>query len=161
MKKKRTPKETGELAELAFLHKATEKGLIVSHPYGDSAPFDFITLGNGKMCRVQVKCAGTMDENGFFHMNLMKRNKEGWAPYNRKHIDFMAAFVLPKNTWYILPPRAFQKLRFIHLPNEKKRYSRWELELEEWKENWKLLFDPEAAGFTLHACGSPAGTNWM
>jgi len=56
MKSKRTPKRIGELAELAFLHRATEKGLIVSHPYGDSAPFDFITLGNGKMCRVQVKC---------------------------------------------------------------------------------------------------------
>jgi hypothetical protein len=35
-------KEKGELAELAFLHKAASLGFGVARPYGDSERYDFI-----------------------------------------------------------------------------------------------------------------------
>jgi hypothetical protein len=52
------PKLIGERAECAFMHQALERGLIVSKPFGDSAPYDFIIdnrpflRGRGRLWRI-------------------------------------------------------------------------------------------------------------
>jgi hypothetical protein len=152
MKTKRTPKRIGELAELAFLHRATKEGLIVSHPYGDSAPFDFITLGNGKLCRVQVKCAGRLVRHGQYHFNLRKNIGKDFERYSRQHIDFIAGYILPLDTWYILPPPFFLRASSLDISPQPNHRSIATHKAKPYFEAWHLLFDREAAGFTLHAC---------
>ena len=58
------PKLVGEQAECAFLYQAIKRGLVVSKPYGDSAPYDFIVDSGpyqgkpSRLWRVQVRSAG-------------------------------------------------------------------------------------------------------
>ena len=53
----RPPKVIGEWVELRFMSRAADKGLTISKPYGDSAPFDFV-VGRRKLHRVQVRGRG-------------------------------------------------------------------------------------------------------
>ncbi len=50
-----TCKQRGELAEIAFLHKAANLGFGVAKPYGDSERYDFILDSGERLWRVQVK----------------------------------------------------------------------------------------------------------
>ena len=50
-------RRNGDLGEVAFLHKATELGLMVAQPYGTMHAFDFIVQGAQSIYRVQVKAA--------------------------------------------------------------------------------------------------------
>jgi len=45
----------GEWVELRFMTRAAEHGVMVSKPWGDSAPYDFMIEHNGRVLRVQVK----------------------------------------------------------------------------------------------------------
>jgi len=50
-----TKKRRGEMAEAAFLHKASMLGFGVSKPWGDSEPYDLIVDSGSSLWRVQVK----------------------------------------------------------------------------------------------------------
>jgi hypothetical protein len=41
-------RRNGDLGEVAFLHKATELGLMVAQPYGTMHAFDFLVLGRAE-----------------------------------------------------------------------------------------------------------------
>ena len=45
----------GEWAELRFMSRAAEHGLMLSKPWGDSAPYDVMIEHHGRVLRVQVK----------------------------------------------------------------------------------------------------------
>jgi hypothetical protein len=56
----RDPKRRGEIAELAFMHKARTLGFAVAKPYGDSEYYDFLldvrsSDSHTHLWRVQVK----------------------------------------------------------------------------------------------------------
>jgi hypothetical protein len=55
----RTCKQRGELAEIAFLHKAADLGFGVAKPYGDSERYDFILDSGERLWKVQVKSVAT------------------------------------------------------------------------------------------------------
>jgi len=97
----RLAKERGEWAELRFMTRATELRLRVAKPWGDSAPYDLATEYRARFSRVQVKCT-------FFHRgNSYKCHLDSnGVPYSPRDIDFIAAYVIPTDTWYILPIRA-------------------------------------------------------
>jgi hypothetical protein len=48
-------KAKGDLAELAFLHKAASLGFGVAKPYGDNEHYDFILDSGERFWRVQVR----------------------------------------------------------------------------------------------------------
>lgn len=128
----RHAKTRGEWAELRFMTRATELGFRVSKPWGDSSPYDLVTDHRGRFRRVQVKCT-------FFHRgNSYKCHLDSnGVPYSPKDIDFIAAYVIPTDTWYILPIRATNGQSDLLLtphstqPKERK-YDRY-------KEAWQLL----------------------
>jgi len=97
-----TTKLRGELSELAFLFKATGLGFVVSKPYGDSQRYDFIVDSHGWLSRVQVKCSTTL-LNGLYHVNSHRRTNRRAVPYSPREVDFLAAHIIPEDTWYILP----------------------------------------------------------
>ncbi len=56
--------------------------------------------------RVQVKCTTHLVE-GFYHLAAHRHASGRAVPYLPGEIDFLAAYVLPEDTWYIIPLGAF------------------------------------------------------
>jgi hypothetical protein len=56
--------------------------------------------------RVQVKCS-TQLLNGLYRVNSHRRTNGRAVPYLAHEIDFLAAWIIPEDTWYIIPLAAF------------------------------------------------------
>src|SRR6202142_3144529 len=105
-----TRKRQGELAELAFAHKAATEGFGVAKPYGDSERFDFILISRDwpegdKLWRVQVKSTATLNE-GFYHVNAHRRTWGRVTAYKPTEVDFLVAYIIPDDSWFIFPIQA-------------------------------------------------------
>ena len=57
--------------------------------------------------RVQVKCS-TQLLNGLYHVNAHRRTNGRAVPYHPSEIDFLVAYIIPEDTWYILPLAAIR-----------------------------------------------------
>ena len=153
-----TRKLLGEKAECAFVYQAMEHGLIVSKPYGDSAPYDFIvgrrahrvigTSGHrvigkketktkphpagGKLWKIQVKSARVLGKGQTYQIS----SRHGGGRYRPGEVDFFAAWVAPLDVWYIVPAEeiiARTKAGFYpHIPGSRGKY-------EKYREAWELL----------------------
>ena len=125
----RHPKARGEWAELRFMLRATELGLRVTKPWGDNSPYDLVIETSGRFLRVQVKC--TRFRRGRSYKCHLDSNGH---PYSPDQIDFLAAYVIPTDTWYILPIEATNAQPDILLTphNARSKY-------EKYKEAWHLL----------------------
>jgi hypothetical protein len=97
-----TTKRRGELAELAFTYKAATLGFGVAKPYGDSERYDFVLDAGGRFVRVQVKSSTTL-LNGLYHMNCHRRTNGRAVAYSPSEIDFLVAYIIPEDAWFILP----------------------------------------------------------
>ena len=100
-------KRRGELAELAFMLRAMMLEFAVCKPYGDSERYDCITDSREpdrmpKLSRVQVKCSSTVVWSQY-HLNAYRRVRGGAVPYKLTEIDFFAVYIIPEDTWYIIP----------------------------------------------------------
>ncbi len=131
----RQPKRRGEWAELKFLLRATEEGLVVSQPYGDSARFDFIVGDRPPLYRVQVRSTRILTNSGAY----VCRFTWGSPPvrYARDDFDFLALYVVPCDAWYLIPIAAILPGRlyvsvYPHHPHTRSR-------LEPYREAWDLL----------------------
>ena len=127
------PKKQGELAELAFLHKAGWLGFVLSKPYGDSARYDFIVDAGGRLSRVQVKSASVCRDNAY--KICSGRGHSSKRGYTARDIDFLAAYVFPCDAWYIIPVRALRRVMTLqvapHFPSRRR--------FEPFREAWRLL----------------------
>jgi hypothetical protein len=63
--------------------------------------YDVATEHRGRFLRVQVKC--TIFHRGNSYKCHLDSNG---VPYSPRDLDFIAALVIPTDTWYILPIRA-------------------------------------------------------
>ena len=133
------PKLTGEKAECAFTCQAMEQGLVVSKPYGDSAPYDFIVDSGpyqGKrprLLRVQVRCAASICRGWY----TIRAGTGGRCdPLTSLHADFLVAFIPPHHAWYVIPISALTGVRrgIAFRPHAPTR-SRW----ERYRDAWHLL----------------------
>jgi len=133
-------KRRGELAEAAFLHKAAGLGLTVAKPWGDSNRFDFIVETGGRMVRVQVKSAYSGNKyGGYIFHNHGARHAD---TYTARDIDFLAAYIVPEDVWYVLPIEAFAGITSCQLfPRSRRRLSRY----EKYREAWSLMTEPDSS----------------
>ena len=126
-------KEKGELAELAFLHKAASLGFGVAQPHGDSERYDFILDSGERFWRVQVKSIFGMVE-GIYRGRCTHGDK---ILYTAEEIDFLAVYIAPLKVWYIIPvdcAPASGVLAFY--PSGRERGSG---RFEEFREAWHLM----------------------
>jgi PD-(D/E)XK nuclease superfamily protein len=125
----RHAKARGEWAELRFMTRAAELGFRVTKPWGDNAPYDLAIESRGCFLRVQVKC--TQFQRGHSYKCHLDSNG---VPYRSNQIDFIAAYVIPTDTWYILPIAAIHGQPDILLTPTRKnsKHARY-------KEAWHLL----------------------
>jgi hypothetical protein len=154
MTNKPHPKLRGELAEAAFLHRAARMGLIVSRPWGDCAPFDFVVLGGRKLSRVQVKSASRIGAGTAAYVIVAQHNRGARRrPYSTRDIDFLVAYVEPEDAWYIFPPRIFRRRKKLKLFPAGHSLSR---RFRAYRNRWPLLFDGRSSSsLTLHASAGP------
>jgi hypothetical protein len=96
-------------AKLAFAHKAESLGFGVYITVGENPPYDFV-IDNGRgLWSVQVKSIQStreLDRMGLDRAGLGRRTrcrgrKDQQSTANR--IDFLAAYEVPEDTWYIIP----------------------------------------------------------
>jgi hypothetical protein len=95
-----TAKRLGEMAEAAFLARASGMGFGVAKPWGDSEPYDFIVAARGRLLKVQVKAAFTAGEDGCYSF---RAHDHAQRPYSVKDVD--------ENAWYVLPVRVLRRRR--------------------------------------------------
>ncbi len=119
--RQRAPRESkrrGELVELAFLHMATAMGLKVSKPYGDSGRYDFIVDTGRRLFKVQVKSTSYAKSSQAYGASVGRNLHGRVVPYLRSQVDFIAIYVVPEQTWYILPMRAVVGQVTLRLPSK-------------------------------------------
>ena len=78
--------------------RAAEHGLQVSKPWGETAHYDFVVESAGQFVRVQVKSTMFRDRGGY---SCTVRGCRG--PYIGDVFDFVAAYLIPEDLWYIIP----------------------------------------------------------
>jgi hypothetical protein len=140
--REQSTKRRGEISELAFALAAARHGFGIARPYGDSERYDLILdsahLANAfpprpRLIRVQVK-ATTQLQSGLYRVNAHRRIHGKAVPYTLDEIDFFAAYVIPADTFYILPLAATHSQPDILLSPHRQN-SKYSL----YKEAWHLL----------------------
>jgi hypothetical protein len=124
----RTPKSYGEAAEAALLARACRLGFSVAKPWGDSDRFDLLIDAGQGFWRVQVKSSQRYADGRF----RVKNGGSQGVPYTPEEIDFIAAYIVPLDLWYIVPIDAAgssKSLRFYPCGSGKARFERY---LEAW-----------------------------
>ena len=132
-------KKRGEWAESVFIARASENGLPVSKPFGDSRSFDCVVGHPGKFVAVQVKCTvAALPKAKGYMCSVATNNKR----YQAGAFDFMAAYVIPEDAWYIIPAKLTLGLRYISLCTT----NGGEEKYEEYREAWHLLREASGIG---------------
>jgi hypothetical protein len=133
-RKKQEPKITdkklrGEWAELCFMVRAAEQGLQLSKPWGEMRSYDFVVGRPRHFVSVQVK--STIAELGTGYVCTVRG---GHKPYPPGSFDFLAAYVVHDNAWYIIPEEEIWEKDCVTLypKSPKAKY-------EKYREGWYLL----------------------
>jgi len=130
----RPPKVIGEWVELRFMSRAADKGLTISKPYGDSAPFDFV-VGRRKLHRVQVRGTSIYTRRRAYVVHLLRGRPA--VRFSRRDFDFLAVYIIPLEAWYLIPVGSLPRRRsglqlFPHIPVSSSRF-------EKFRDAWHLL----------------------
>jgi hypothetical protein len=146
--KKRKPKIAdkklrGEWAEMMFMARATELGIAVSKPWGESRSYDFVVGRPGRFVAVQVKSTTSALEQGWVC------KLRGSKPYPPGSFDFLAAYIVFEDAWYIIPEEEVLGMDNITLHTG----SNW-ANYEKYREAWHLLGTrgDDDKGIDLQAC---------
>ena len=130
----RDNKKRGVWAESVFVARATERGLQVSRPFVESGPFDCVVGTSGKFLAVQVKCTIAKLHSAKGYVCTVRNNNK---KYRAGDFDFLAAYVIPEDTWYIVPEKAIRGQGALALCSPMPKW-------EQYREAWHLL--REASG---------------
>ena len=128
----------GTTVEAIFKAECQKAGYHCFTPEGDYLPIDTIVynLEAGKLYRVQIKATATNTKLGRQTAYGIVLKKEGHSGVKFEHVDVLACYVQPFDSWYLIPgdeenfPSKTIKL-FPHIPKEKSR-SKWQPYLENW-----------------------------
>jgi PD-(D/E)XK endonuclease len=126
-------KRRGELVEMMFMVKASQMGLMVAKPYGDSRRYDFITDAGRRLLRVQVKSSAYRMGRGW-RVNATSR-RHSRQVYTKKEIDFLIGYVVPRDAWYVVPVWELRTATFGVYPDGCRRGGKF----EKYREAWELL----------------------
>jgi len=85
--------------------------------------------------RVQVKCS-TQLCNGLYRINAHRRANGRAVPYLPGEIDFFAAYIVPEDTWYIIPLHAARGVTSLLF---RRRRDRRPGLYDAYREAWPLL----------------------
>ncbi len=84
--------------------------------------------------RVQVKCS-TQLLNGLYRINAHRRSGRRAVPYLPGEIDFIAAYIIPEDTWYIIPLHAVRGTSLLFRRKKDRRPGLY----DQYRQAWHLL----------------------
>lgn len=125
----RNSAERGEWAEIRFVARAVEQGLRVSKPWGNSAPYDLMVERDGLAYRVQVKSTIHRVGPGSYGCRLPSDKR---MLVLLKEVDFIAAYVIPADIWYIIPVATVRQQKGSISLSPWKRGAKFDRYLESW-----------------------------
>lgn len=130
-------KKQGELNQLRFLLKCYEKGFQVSLPYGDSAKYDCVVDGNGKLYRVQIKSTSYQDKSRRQdrYKIIASGGCDAKKPYTKDDIDILAVYIVPHNTWYLVPVERLEAHISTYFAPQREGKGKY----EPFKEGWEIF----------------------
>jgi PD-(D/E)XK nuclease superfamily protein len=107
-------KAEAERAKLSFGHKAESLGFGVYETVGENPPYDFIIDNGPDLLRVQVKAMQSVADLNHLDLGPINSDRRGFKPrtgcrgrndqlYTANETDFVAAYIVPEDTWYIIP----------------------------------------------------------
>jgi hypothetical protein len=152
--REQTTKRRGEISELAFDLAAARQGFGISRPYGDSERYDVILDPprsasaddriRPRLVRVQVKSTAHMLHG--MHQVAVKRTIKagGYAAYKLSEIDFIAAYIIPEDSWFIFPLAHILGLTALLL---KPKCLRWRHAYDRYRAAWQLLCEQDGIEF--------------
>ena len=155
----KTYKQRGEWVELQFMAEAAKHRFAVSKPWGDTQAYDVGIACGSNFLRVQVK--STTSRSGAGYRCMFKPNYLKKRDYSLKEIDLFAAYVIPEDTWYLLPAvlllgkrRRVMAMLCPVVPPKKKACYRYEC----YRETWSLLTKSRAelAQYTVPVSSAPS-----
>jgi hypothetical protein len=133
MRRKPNPKRRGEAAEAVFLARATTLGFSICVPWGESERYDCVVDSRPDFLRVQVKSATACSRSRY----VVKGGGNG-RPYTAEEIEFLAAYVVVRNLWYVIPVEAFAPQAMLQFtPDDSRRDT-----FGKYREAWCLLDCP-------------------
>lgn len=135
-------KPRGEWAELQFMARAAGMGFRIAKPLGDSYRWDVVVEHEFGFHRVQIKCTSRLKDNGYICASHCGDNRA----YTPRDVDFLAIYVIPEDTWYIIPIAAVTGIHVFLHPNP----SRGSGKYAQYREAWDLLRQP--GRFDIQAC---------
>jgi hypothetical protein len=147
----------GEWAEMRFMVCATEHGLQVSKPWGDSRSYDFVVGRPRHFVAVQVKSTIFELEEGWM-CTVCSSSK----PYPPGAFDFLAAYVVFEDAWYIIPEEEIRGMKSVSL-HTKCSHSKY----EKYREAWELLgrdLSPDSGGSpidSIQGCAEEFSPDWI
>jgi hypothetical protein len=125
-------KKRGEWAELAFMQKAVRLDFGVAKPWGDSQRYDFILSYRKKLWKVQVKSTRARHKGGY---QVHARGSRYGANYTPEEIDFLVAYIVPEDVWYVVPIAAIQNTTLGFFPSGRRPGRLF----EKYREAWHLM----------------------
>jgi len=126
----------GEWAESVFMERATQHGLAVSKPWGEMNSYDFVVGKSGRFVSVQVK--STTAELGDGYLCTVRG---GHKAYRAGSFDFLAAYAVPADTWYLIPAELIRGKKSLTLYPDSKT-----AKYEKYREAWHLLKEASEVG---------------
>lgn len=119
----------GEWAELVFMARVKELGFGLLQPWGESSRYDVGVEWEGRFMRVQVKSTIYKVGNAYV---CNTRPDDDKKPYTVREIDFLAAYVIPVNVWYIVPAGVATRLKGNIWLSPHKKGHKYERFMEAW-----------------------------
>ena len=135
-------RKRGGIVELRFWMEASRRGVIVSKPH-EVARYDFIVDCGARLWRVQVKSTTVKVCHQYRLALFVSTTKKQYTP---EEVDFIAAYVIPEESWYIFPLAEVLGKKFARLGP----YT----PLAKYRDAWHLLLDqPQSAVIpVIRAC---------
>jgi hypothetical protein len=140
-------KKRGEWAEMIFMARAAERGIAISKPWGDTQSYDFVVGRPGRFVAVQVKCTTFALAEGLDKGYLCSVCSSS-RPYARGSFDFLAAYVVYEDAWYIIPEEEILGKKSVSLSTHC-----LDSKYEGYREAWSLLEDSSETGETIDIQG--------
>lgn len=119
-------KQKGAIAEQAVALAALTRGYGISIPIGDYLPYDLILDIQGRLIRVQVKCAWWDEKKKNYVVDNRRtrtnRRKMRRANYRNEDFDYAILYIPKQEVFYIMPTIEFNSFGSeIHLVETVKR----------------------------------------
>jgi hypothetical protein len=120
----------GEWAELVFMARCKAFGFGLLRPWGESSRYDIGLEWRGRYIRVQVKSTIYRIGNAYV---CNTRPDDDRRPYTTRQIDFLAAYVIPVDVWYIVPAKVATRLKGNIWLSPRKPGHKYEPFMEAWE----------------------------